>query len=145
MKSKGGRQQTGSRRPRRAGHARPIAIAEQTGGLTVPSQWYTVGTRRIGFRAARRRLCEALQDPSTIIHEERSHQEEKNLIATGEVTPIDLLEVARAANGNDYQEAPHHQDASVVVHIIEREHQGVAWYIKWYCLEPNVVFISVHH
>ena len=90
-----------------------------------------MGTRRIGFREARRRLCDALRNPTTIVHEERSDQEEKNLLAT--------------ANGNDYQETAHHQDASVVVHIIQHQHQGLPWYIKWYCLEPNVVFISVHH
>jgi hypothetical protein len=75
-----------------------------------------LGTRRIGFREARRRLCDALGNPTMIVHEERRDQE-----------------------------APHHQDASVVVHIIDREHQGVPWYIEWYCLEPNVFFISVHH
>jgi len=101
--------------------------------------------KTIGFKEARRRVCQALQNPSTIAHEERDDQQEKNLLAAGAVTPADVLEVARAANGNDCEELAHHQAASIVVHIIRREHQGVQWYVKWYCVEPNVVFISVHH
>jgi hypothetical protein len=30
------------------------------------------------------------------------------------------------------------------VHIIQRSHKGVAWYIKWYFVEPASIFISVH-
>jgi hypothetical protein len=32
-----------------------------------------------------------------------------------------------------------------VVHIIARTHQGLEWSVKWYFVEPNVTFISVHH
>jgi len=100
---------------------------------------------RIGFRKARQRLCEALRNPRTIVHEPRTDQAKKNLLANGVVTCAEVLAVARAANGTDYKEDAHDQDASIVVHIIRRAHQGIDWYIKWYCIEPNVTFISVHH
>jgi hypothetical protein len=101
--------------------------------------------KKIGFKEARRRLCQALQNPTSIVHEQRGDQEEKNLLATGVVTPREVLNVVRAATGNDYEEDVHHQDASVVIHVISRTHQGLEWYIKWYFVEPNVIFISVHH
>jgi hypothetical protein len=30
------------------------------------------------------------------------------------------------------------------VHIIRTQHGDRTWYIKWYFIVPNVVFISVH-
>lgn len=99
---------------------------------------------RVGFRAARRRLCEALNTPRTIIHEPRSEQPSKNLLQSGVVTPEEVFEVVRAARGHEYNESPHHQEAEIIVHVIARPHQNVDWYIKWYIIEPNAVFISVH-
>jgi len=28
--------------------------------------------------------------------------------------------------------------------IVKATHGGTSWYIKWYFLDPNVMFISVH-
>jgi hypothetical protein len=28
---------------------------------------------------------------------------------------------------------------------VKTQHAGQGWYIKWYFLEPDSVFISVHH
>jgi hypothetical protein len=48
------------------------------------------------------------------------------------------------ARGGDYRCSPHHFDQRIEVHTVTVGHQGVRWYIKWYFLEPNTVFISVH-
>jgi hypothetical protein len=50
-----------------------------------------------------------------------------------------------AARGTDYQCSPHHLVADLDVHIIKTAHRVINWYIKWYFVEPNCVFISVHH
>jgi len=36
--------------------------------------------------------------------------------------------------------SPHHDDCSVVVHVVKKDD----WYIKFYFLDPDTIFISVH-
>ena len=80
-----------------------------------------------------------------ILHAERGNIDVKNLLATGEVTTDEIAEVIGRARGTDYQCSPHHLAANIDVHIIKTAHRGMDWYIKWYFVEPNCVFISVHH
>jgi len=93
-----------------------------------------------GFRAAKQKVIKALQD-GTYLHEtSRSAIDVKNLLSTGVVTPNEVCDLLKRSNGNDHSSSPHHNDRSVDVHIIKRE----GWYIKFYFLEPDTIFISVH-
>lgn len=69
----------------------------------------------------------------------------KNLLATGEVSPEEVMEVIGRARGDCYTSSPHHYDGSVEVHILTPKYARQEWYIKWYLVEPNCFFISVHH
>ena len=74
------------------------------------------------------------------LHYQRGDIDVKNLLSTGEISTKDVIELLKRARGNEHTESPHHLDRTIVVNIVKRR----SWYIKWYFLEPDVVFISVH-
>ncbi|WP_323830544.1 hypothetical protein [Pseudomonas sichuanensis] len=92
-----------------------------------------------GFKAVRRAVIAALE-AGDYLHASRGDIEVKNLLATGAVTAAQVIDVILACNGTHYRSSPHHTVASVEVHLI-RWH---GWYIKFYFLEPDTWFISVH-
>lgn len=92
-----------------------------------------------GFRTARREVIAALET-GDYLHVARGDIDVKNLLATGAVSAEQVIDVIRACNGTHYRSSPHHAVASVEVHLL-RWH---GWYIKFYFLEPDTWFISVH-
>ena len=73
-------------------------------------------------------------------HEARNAIDVKNELATGAVTATDVAAIVRKCNGTHHAMSPHHRDASVDVHVLRRD----GWYIKFYFLDEDTVFISVH-
>ena len=96
------------------------------------------------FKQARVQLLDCLRE-GDVQHAERNDIDVKNLLAVGEVSLEDVVAVVAQSRGSDYQSTPHHQIAGVEVHVISTQYAGVSWYLKWYFVEPNSVFISVHH
>ncbi len=94
---------------------------------------------KIGFKEARKRVIAALQS-GTYQHEVRSQIDTKNLLHTGQVSSADLCEVLKKCKGQDHTMSSHYVLPNLDVHIIKRD----GWYIKFYFLDPNTVFISVH-
>ena len=98
----------------------------------------------MGFNNAKSKVLNCLK-AGAVLHEQRGNIDTKNLLATGEVTLDDVSEVIRRARGNQHNASRHHVMEEVWVHTIKAVHAGSYWYIKWYFVEPNSVFISVHH
>lgn len=98
----------------------------------------------MGFKDVKAGVLACLNE-GAVLHAERSNIDIKNLLAAGAVTLDDVAAVIARASGKDYRCSPHHTVASVDVHVIKTRFGGVDWYIKWYFLEPDSVFISVHH
>lgn len=92
-----------------------------------------------GFREAKRRVLKALVE-GTFQHEARSAIDVKNGLLTGAVTAAEVIAVIGRCNGTHHTASPHHADPSVQVHVLRRER----WYIKFYFLDEDTVFISVH-
>ena len=97
----------------------------------------------MGFKQVKAEVIECLNS-GRVRHEERGDINIKNLLSTGAVTPEEVAELIGKARGGDYECSPHHFDRKIPVHWVSVRHEEVAWYIKWYFLEPNTVFISVH-
>jgi hypothetical protein len=98
----------------------------------------------MGFREAKAALIAALQQ-GAYGHEPREVQEEKNLLAMGEVTEAFVIELVRKSTGNAYSVSPHHADASVDVHLFKPTKDGQRWYVKAYFTpDKSAMFISVH-
>lgn len=98
----------------------------------------------MGFRNAKKQVLECLNNGRIQHVLERSNIDVKNRLATGEISVEELANIIGRARGSNYESSPHHFDPLIEVHVITSWHDGARWYIKWYYLEPDVVFISVH-
>lgn len=94
---------------------------------------------KIGFKEAKRKVIAALEN-GTYQHEARANINTKNLLQVGDVSPEQICAVLRNCQGQDHSSSAHHQVASIQVHVIKRD----GWYIKFYFVDPDTVFISVH-
>lgn len=98
----------------------------------------------VRFKDAKAQVLACLKK-GAVSHQERADIDVKNLLATGRVSLNDVATVIGRSRGNQYSSSPHHVVDDVNVHIIKTKHGDEHWYIKWYFVEPNSVFISVHH
>lgn len=98
----------------------------------------------MSFKEVKRQVLDCLS-VGNILHEQRGAIDVKNLLVTGQVTEDKLSVVLARARGNEYELSYHHSVPSIEVHIVKTRYEGQDWYIKWYYIEPNTVFISVHH
>ncbi len=94
---------------------------------------------RMGFKEAKRKVLESIDDGS-IRHETRSDIDQKNLLHSGQVTTAEVRELITRSRGNNYESREHHWMDGVEIHILKAK----TWYIKWYFLDPNAVFVSIH-
>ena len=97
----------------------------------------------MGFKQAKAQVIDCLLD-GRIRHEERGDIDVKNLLSTGDVTPEQVAGWISRAKGGDHTCSPHHFDKMIQVHTVTVRTTMGDWYIKWYFIEPNSVFISVH-
>lgn len=95
---------------------------------------------KTGFKEAKRKVIAALQSGAYQHEATRSNVDTKNLLLMGLVTAEQICDVLKRCQGQDHQSSPHHQVPSIEVHIIQRD----GWYIKFYFVDPDTVFISVH-
>ncbi len=98
----------------------------------------------MGFNGVKRQVLECLSN-GNVLHQERQEIDVKNRLAVGQITLDEVASVIGRAKGSDHSVSPHHQVKDIAVHIVKTWHGGQRWYIKWYFVEPNSVFISVHH
>lgn len=97
-----------------------------------------MSAKKIGFTEAKRRVLTALAT-GAYLHESRKI-DAKNKLLLGQVSPEQVAEIVRKSTGKQHQMSPHHADERVTVHTII----CLSWYIKFYFVDPNTVFISVH-
>lgn len=92
-----------------------------------------------GFREAKRKVIAALTSGS-FLHEARNEIDAKNKLATGEISAATVVELIKTSTGRGHSRSSHHADPSITVHVISRR----GWYIKFYFVDPDTWFISVH-
>lgn len=98
----------------------------------------------MGYRQAKKRVLECLVS-GRVEHElDRCEIDVKNLLLTGVVTTAQVADAIGRSNGAEYKCSPHHFVDSINVHIIKTHYGDRNWYIKWYFVAPNAVFISIH-
>ena len=98
----------------------------------------------MGFTEVKSKVINCLNS-GYILHEQRGNIDLKNLLSTGALSVSEVINIIGRARGNSYSCTPHHFDASIDVHVIKTIFSGRNWYIKWYFVEPDCVFISVHN
>jgi hypothetical protein len=94
----------------------------------------------LGFNDAKRKAITALLNGPYLHEADRSNVDTKNLLLNGQVSASMICDVFKRSQGQDHSSSAHHQAASIQVRIIRRD----GWYIKFYCVDPSTVFISVH-
>ena len=97
----------------------------------------------MGFKEIKKKLVECIKN-GNYDHEIRNNIDIKNIFLIGLLSEDELIEIIKSSNGNQYSLSKHHLDSSVDIHIIKPIKDNKKWYIKFYFLEPNTVFISVH-
>lgn len=98
----------------------------------------------MGFKDAKQQLLDCLAS-GNILHEQRNNIDIKNFLATGEVSVDEVCRIVGRARGDSYECSRHHVIREVEVHIVKTRYMGIHWYLKWYFVDPNSVFISVHN
>ena len=96
-------------------------------------------TKKIGFKEAKRRAIEALRNKTYQIAERREI-ETKNLLYGNSISEEDVIEIIIKCRGQDHEIRPHDMVKTVDVHILRKD----GWYIKFYFLDPETFFLSVH-
>jgi hypothetical protein len=95
------------------------------------------------FKDVKKQLIQCLADGS-VLHEARSDIDIKNLLTVGAVSTEKVTQILKQSRGTEYETSPHHMGQGVDVHVVKTHYESEEWYIKWYFVEPDVVFISVH-
>jgi hypothetical protein len=98
------------------------------------------------FKEARAALIEALKE-GRYQHEARDAQEEKNLLAVGDVTPEEVIEILKACRGKLHRNEPHYCMADIEVHVFKATKKigdWAQWFVRAYFIERDAWFISVH-
>jgi hypothetical protein len=98
---------------------------------------------RIGFKAAKKQVLACIEQ-GLVSHEVRRQIDDKNYLFSGNASLTDIKQIISRCSGTQYISSPHHLNEDIEVHIVKTTFGYRRWYIKWYFLEPNVVFIGVH-
>lgn len=73
-------------------------------------------------------------------HESRRDINVKNLLSTGQVSSNFVEKILSNCTSSHLETSPHDCDSSIDVHVVKKD----GWYIKFYFLSPDTMFISVH-
>ena len=97
----------------------------------------------IVFKEIKKKAIECLLH-GQIQHEARTEIDVKNLLKIGDVTVEKVIKLINKTKGFQYTCSPHHLEESVMVHVCKPIKNGIKWYIKFYFIEPDIIFISIH-
>ena len=100
--------------------------------------------RKSGFRAVRSKLIECLKTGNFESDIRTGSVELKNHLAAGKITANQLAEILEACRGDQHEQAPHHQEPTIEIHIFQTSLKGQKWYVKAYFIGERAHFISVH-
>ena len=95
------------------------------------------------FTEIKRQVIQCLVE-GNVLHEARNEIDIKNMFAVGAISIDEVTQIIKRSRGNEYTASAHHMDQNIDVHVIKTCHQKRQWYIKWYFIEPDAIFISVH-
>jgi len=123
------------------------ALDDSSSQVCDPCAGTTIAVRfAMGLAEVKQALIRALTD-GDYQHEARDALSEKNLLAIGEVSEKEVMQMVRRTTGGQYSTSPHVWDRDTTVHVFTPQIEGQSWYVKAYFLtwpQGPVVFISVH-
>ena len=94
----------------------------------------------MGFKTIKSKIIAALESGAFEHEARKTTIHHKNQLQMGIITTSFVIELIKRSRGTDHTCTPHHQDQKLDVHVITQD----GWYLKFYFLDPQAVFISVH-
>ena len=125
--------------------AQTIAL-DKTAGVVSTKRSFSVLQKEynaMGFNDDKKKMIEALRK-GVVLHESRSYQEDKNMLATGQITEEEAALILGSVPGRDAEASFHHYDRSQSIWIMKTNVEGIRWHLKAYLQGENVVFLSFH-
>ncbi len=94
----------------------------------------------MGFNEVKQKAVQCILS-NNVQHEIRECS--KNLYATGELSDEEVIKIIQSCRGDCYEKQLHHLLA-IDVHIMKPKGKYDGLYVKFYFIEPDIWFISVH-
>ncbi len=94
----------------------------------------------MGFKDVKEQAIKCLKS-GYVRHVERDL--DKNLFAAGELSSEDMIAIISSCRGDCYQLDKHHF-LNIEVHILKPRGKHDGLYVKFFFVEPDILFISVH-
>jgi len=94
----------------------------------------------MGFNEIKQKVIKCIQ-MNLVQHETRTNS--KNLYASGELSDEDVIDILKSCRGDCYEKQRHHF-LDVDIHIMKPKGRYDGLYVKFYLIEPDVWFVSVH-
>jgi hypothetical protein len=99
----------------------------------------------VGFRDVKRQAIHCLERGYVLHAMDRKGIDVKNLLAMGVVSIAEVADLIRQTKGFQYEKGGAvHGCAEIEMHIMKPVKDGRRWYLKFYFIEPNIIFMSVH-
>lgn len=99
----------------------------------------------MGFREVKRQAIDCLKNGYVQHETTRAKIDVKNLLAMGEISVAEVTELIRQTKGFQYESGGAvHGHRELEMHIMKPVKGGQCWYLKFYFIEPNIIFMSVH-
>jgi hypothetical protein len=94
----------------------------------------------LGFKEVKERAIQCIKS-NHVRHVERDLG--KNMFAAGDLSPEEMIQIIDFCRGDCYETNKHHL-FNTEVHILKPRGKYDGWYIKFFFVEPDILFISVH-
>jgi hypothetical protein len=94
----------------------------------------------MGFNAIKEQAINCIL-LNNVQHEFRDSS--KNLYANGDISDDEVVKIIQSCHGDCYEKQRHHF-YNLDIHILKPKGKYDGYYVKFYFLEPDVWFISVH-
>jgi len=94
----------------------------------------------LGFNEIKKQAIQCIL-ADNVQHEAR--ESSKNLYASGYLSDEVVIKIIESCRGDCYEKNRHHF-LNVDVHILKPKGKYDGYYVKFYFIEPDVWFISVH-
>lgn len=79
-----------------------------------------------------------------VAHFERKKADTKNDLLSDKVNTEFVIKLFEVAKLEQYEKRVHYNDPRLIIHVLKPVFEGTIWYLKFFIVDPDIIFISVH-
>ena len=99
----------------------------------------------MGFKDVKRQALVCLNNGFVQHAMDRGGIDVKNLLAMGEISVEEVIDLVQVTRGTQYESGGAvHGNSDFEMHIMKPVKERQQWYLKFYFIEPDIIFMSVH-